>query len=393
MAIYITILINTFLMITTSGIKPVVSLYAFTLGQSPAEISVIIASYALLPAFLALQIGRWADHYGTRPVVTVGNGMYIIALYVSALHPGFITFLFQQAMLGVAFTCIVLCLQKRMGNFGGNVDRNVANFTLFASVGTMIGPILSTYLYEHYGYFICSTVNMVFMCIALGSEFLIKNPDGETTTPRALELEQDLANRDSIWTLMKDRTLRNSILIGGLVLTNRELFSAYFPLLADNMGINPTMTGLILSFSGLTMLLIRFSQTRLVESFGRMKVLTWSLYISGIVYFLIPYSNWLLVLFVLVGILGGGLGLGQPLSIASVLEVSPPERRGEVLGVRLTVNRISQFSIPLVFGGIGGVLGVSFIFWVSGLVLMGFGYFTRAKPVIVSYDSSEKQIL
>lgn len=393
MAIYISILMNTLLIITTSGIKPVVSLYTFTLGHSPAEISVIIASYALLPALLALQIGRWADHYGTRPVVTVGNGMYILALYFSALYPGFITFLLQQAMLGVAFTCIVLALQKRIGGLGGNVDRTVANFTLYASVGAMIGPILSTYLYEHYGYFVCSMINILFMCIAFGSEFLIKHPDGQKNASPALELEQDLASQESIWKLMRNRTLRNSILIGGLVLTNRELFSAYFPLLAENMGINPTMTGVLLSFSGLAMLLVRFSQTRLVESFGRMKVLTWSLYVSGIVYLLIPYSNWLVILFVLAGLLGGGLGLGQPLSIASVLEVSPPERRGEVLGVRLTVNRVSQFSIPLLFGGIGGVLGVSFIFWVSGLVLMGFGYFTREKLVVIPHDSSKEQFL
>lgn len=390
---YIIILMNTILITTITGIKPVVSLYAYSLGHSAQEISMIVASSAIFPAFLALQIGRWIDHIGTRLIVIVGNAMFMISLLLSAIYPSFLTFLIQLAMVGIASTCLMLCLQKRIGSLGGDIDRAVANFSLFGSAGAMIGPVMSSYLYDQYGYQICILVNILLMTIALSSEMGMRNTDGKDLRKTYVNQQPNLQGRESIWTLMRNRNMRNAILIGGLLFSNRELFSVYFPLLADNMGISPTMTGILLSFSGLTMLIIRFTQTSLVRSFGRMKILTWSLYVTGIIYLVTPFSPGIVVLFVLIGILGAGLGLAQPLSTAAVLEVTVPERRGEVLGAQMMINRVSQFAIPLIFGGLGGLIGVSAIFWASGLVLTAFGYMTRPLPVHVDKTKKQSQYL
>ena len=390
---YIIILMNTILITTITGIKPVVSLYAYSLGHSPQEISMIIASSAICPAFLALQIGKWVDHIGTRPIVIIGNVMYIISLLLSAMYPSFLYFIIQQAMVGIASTCLMLCLQKRIGSLGGGIDRAVANFSLFGSAGAMIGPVLSSFLYDHYGYLTCIFINILLIAIALSSEMGMRNTDGKKLRNTSVDQQLNLQGRESIWTLMQNRDMRNAIFIGGLLFSNRELFSVYFPLLAKNMGIAPTMTGILLSFSGLTMLIIRFTQTSLVRTFGRMKILTWSLYVTGIIYLVTPFSPWIVVLFVLIGILGAGLGLAQPLSTAAILEVTVPDRRGEVLGAQMMINRVSQFAIPLIFGGIGGLIGVSAIFGASGLVLTAFGYMTRPLPSHVDKTKNQSQHL
>ncbi|MFJ5758882.1 MFS transporter [Neobacillus sp. NPDC093182] len=390
---YIIILMNTILITTITGIKPVVSLYAYSLGLSPQEISMIIASSAICPALLALHIGKWIDHIGTRPMVIIGNVMYLISLLVSVIFPSFFIFLIQLAMVGIASTCLMLALQKRIGNLGGDIDRTVANYSLFGSVGAMIGPIISSFLYDHYGYHICIFFNMLIIAIALFSEMGMRNLNEENMQKTVENQQKNLESRESIWTLMRNRDLRNAILIGGLIFSYRELFSVYFPLLADNMGISPTMTGILLSFCGLTMLVIRFTQTSLVRSFGRMRILTGSLFVTGIIYLVTPFSSWIVVLFVLVGILGAGLGLAQPLSTAALLEGSLPDRHGQVLGVQMMINRVSQFAIPFIFGGLGGLLGVSAIFWGSGLVLTVFGYITRPLPLQVDKTKNQKQHL
>jgi MFS family permease len=386
---YIIILMNTILITTITGIKPVVSLYAYSLGLSPQEISMMIASSAICPALLALHIGKWIDHIGTRPIVIIGNVMYLISLFVSVIFPSFFIFLIQLAMLGIASTCLMLALQKRIGNLGGDINRTVANYSLFGSVGAMIGPIISSFLYEHFGYHICIIFNMLLIAIALFSELGMRNLNEENRKKTVQNQQVHLQSRESIWTLIQVREIRNAILIGGLIFSYRELFSVYFPLLADNMGISPTMTGILLSFSGLTMLVIRFTQTSLVRTLGRMRILTWSLFVTGFVYLVTPFSPWIVVLFVLVGILGAGLGLAQPLSTAALLEGSLPERHGQVLGVQMMINRVSQFAIPVIFGGLGGLLGVSAIFWGSGLVLTVFGYLTR--PLPLQSDKTENQ--
>lgn len=390
---YIIILMNTILITTITGIKPVVSLYAYSLGLSPQEISMIIASSAICPALLALHIGKWVDHIGTRPMVIIGNVMYLISLLLTAMFPSFFIFLIQLAMVGIASTCLMLALQKRIGSLGGDIDRTVANYSLFGSVGAMIGPVISSFLYDHYGYHICIFFNMVLIAIALSSEMGMRNLGGENIQKTDEKQQANLQERESICALMRNRDMRNAILIGGLIFSYRELFSVYFPLLADNMGITPTLTGLLLSFLGLAMLVIRFTQTSLVGSFGRMRILTWSLFVTGVIYLVTPFSPWIVVLFVWVGILGAGLGLAQPLSTAALLEESSSERRGEVLGVQMMINRVSQFAIPVIFGGIGGLIGVSAIFWGSGLVLMAFGYVTRPLPVYVEKTKNQRKHL
>lgn len=380
MIVFILVITNTLLITTISGIKPVVSLYASAIGITPAEISVIVASFAALPMFLAVQIGKWTDKYGIRRMVMAGNVSFLIALLISLVYPNFITFVLQQAIIGIAFTFIVVSLQKRVGSTRGNVEQTIANFSLSGSLGAMIGPILSTSLYEHFGYQISCTVNIFLMLIAFVCGFLISKADWDGPPPAQAREEANPANRQSIWVMLRQRNLRNAIITSGLVLSNRELFSAYFPLLASQMGVSPTMIGFLLSLSGFSMLVVRFSQSALVHKFGRMTVLTWSLYVSGVIYLLMPLTPWVAALCVLVSVLGGGLGLGQPLSLSFSLEVSPPDRRGEVLGLRISVNRISQFSIPLFFGGIGGLIGVAAVFWASGAVLALFGYLTRPLP-------------
>jgi MFS family permease len=372
---------NTILITTITGIKPVVSLYTYSLGYSPQEISIIIASSALFPAILALKIGKWVDYIGTRPIVIIGNITYMAALIISVIFQSFLTFLIQLAMIGIASTGLMLCLQKRIGNLGGNIDRVVANYSLFGSIGAMIGPILSSFIYDNYSYQACIVFNSILIVIALSSELGMKIDEVKNPIKRMKSEQLHLLVKESIWTLMKSRDIRNAIIIGGLIFSNRELFTVYFPLLAENMGISPTMIGLLLSISGLTMLIIRFMQTFLVHTFGRMVILTGSLLVTAIIYLILPFVPWTIVLFVLISILGAGLGLAQPLSTAAVLEATLAQRHGEVLGAQMAVNRISQFAIPLLFGGIGGLMGVSAIFWGSGLVLMAFGYLTRPIPI------------
>jgi MFS family permease len=256
----------------------------------------------------------------------------------------------------------------------------VANFSLFGSIGQMTGPIVCTPVYEHFGFQAVCVLNTAMLLVALTVGFLVKKETWEGSAPLPPEHGGETEIKRSVWSLLSERNLRNAIITSGLVLSNRELFSAYFPLLAAQLGISPSMIGVLLAINGFTMLLVRFGQSALVRLFGRMNVLTWSLYISGLIYLVMPLSPWLIVMAVLVGILGAGLGLGQPLSMAYAIEVSPPDRKGEVLGLRITLNRSSQVSIPLIFGGLGGLAGASAVFLASGAVLALFGYLTRPLP-------------
>jgi hypothetical protein len=67
-------------------------------------------------------------------------------------------------------------------------------------------------------------------------------------------------------------------------------------------------------------------------------------------------------------VIGLGLGLGQPMTIAWVANRSPRQERALALGVRLTGNRAALLIVPTMMGVIAGASGITAI-W---LVLAGF---------------------
>ncbi|WP_222429911.1 MFS transporter [Paenibacillus cremeus] len=368
-------IINQFIV---AGTKPVITLYASQLGATPSEIGLLVSVFAFLPAFLAVHIGKWIDKYGVRRLVAFGGTGIVVSLIVPILMPNLITFIFSQALMGIAFTCQVVALQKRVGNNTDNVDKRIAMFGLYSSLGAMLGPLVSTFIYEKAGFSLSYAANGFAALIAVGTIYAVKKGIWEVSKEAQAPKFADHENK-SVWSMLRNRELRNAVITSGLAISSKEIFSAYFPLLGEKLGMTPTTIGLILSIMGGAAMIIRFGQHPLVQHFGRGHVLTWSLYLSGLIYILTANLSAVLVIAVLVTVLGASLGLGQPLSLAYAIQVSPLERRGEVLGMRITFNRVSQTLIPALFGGIGGVAGLTIIFVASGVMLLVGGFMTRPK--------------
>ena len=119
----------------------------------------------------------------------------------------------------------------------------------------------------------------------------------------------------------------------------------------------------------------RFGMARLVARFGRKVLLIGAMSLAVLALILLPFANalWAIPIMALIGL---GLGLPQPLTLAWIASLAPPTARGAALGARMSMNRLAQVTIPLVVASIAGPLGVVAVFWttagilVSGIVLV-----------------------
>jgi MFS family permease len=374
MTLYIFLAMNAFYMIAIIGTRPIVSLFANYHGATPMVIGLLVSTYAFFPMLFAITVGKWLDHFGARKVTLWGGGGIVIALLLPVLFPDIIALFFSQICLGFAHLCVLLALQKTVGNLPGNRDKLIAWFSLTASTGELIGPLISRYVYEHYGFQYTYVLSTVFVLIALLMGLFLKSSYWKSSSPTPSYIKQELR---STFRLLTQVNLRKAIIISGLVLYSKDLFTAYFPIYATGVGMSPSQIGGILSTMAGMSMVVRLSQFYLVNTFGRGKVLTVTLIMSGVSFLMVPLFALPIPLAGLALFLGAGMGLGQPLSLVYSLNQSPIERQGEVLGLRLTVNRASQFAAPFLFGTIGGVGGVTPIFWVSGGILLIGAYFTR----------------
>jgi MFS family permease len=374
MQFFIFLFINIFYSIGLIGTRPVISLYAYSFGATEVTIGLLVSIYAFIPMLVAVRIGRWLDQYGARFMVTLGGTGMLLAFLIPIVYPHLITLFISQFFMGCSHIFVLMSMQKVVGNLPGDRDKLIATFSLTGSAGDLLGPLIGGFGYQHFGFQATFTTFLLFVLAALLIGLIL--PKAFWKNDR-VGIQEITTHSGSTWHLLQNINLRKALIISGLVLYSKDLFVAFFPIYGSRLGMQPGSIGIIISIMACFAILVRVLQFQLVKKFGRSRVLTTTLMLSGLSFLFIAFTSIPWVLGLCAAMLGAGLGLGQPLSLVYALNVSPGDRQGEVLGLRLTFNRASQFGSPFVFGIIGQFLGIAPIFMASGGVLLFGAYFTR----------------
>ena len=240
---------------------------------------------------------------------------------------------------------------------------NFATFSLGASVAAFIGPSLTGVLIDSIG-FRASYLTLAAFSGATVLLLLFFHPLLPTRIIH--EGETAAADRFDLW---RDSGLRRTLITSGVAITGIELFSFYLPIYGKSIGLSASWIGLVLGSYAAAAFVVRVFMPKLTMRFTELGVLTGALFAAAITYLAIPFITmpWLLVMIAFA--LGLGLGTAQPLTIMLTYHHAPPGRSGEALGMRLTVNKLTQIVVPLVFGGIGSAFGVAPVFWGNALFL------------------------
>jgi len=115
--------------------------------------------------------------------------------------------------------------------------------------------------------------------------------------------------------------------------------------------------------------LVRAAMPALVRRSSEERVLSLSLFLAGIACIVLPFTESFIGLALCAFLMGLGLGCGAPLSMVLVYNRTPAGRTGEAMGLRQTVNKGTEASVPLLFGAITTSAGMTPAFWLVALLL------------------------
>jgi MFS family permease len=168
------------------------------------------------------------------------------------------------------------------------------------------------------------------------------------------------------------------LLAGAIIFSGTDLLSFYVPIYGASIGLSASTIGVILGAYAAAQFVVRAIMPVLVRRWGEEKILTLSLLAAAAAYPLFPFfqNPWILTLIAFA--LGLGLGCGQPLSMMLTYNRSPEGRTGEVLGLRITINKVVQIGVPLAFGLVGSAFGLLTVF-VSNAVILAAGAYLNQK--------------
>ncbi|GAA3123969.1 MFS transporter [Streptomyces echinatus] len=349
--------------------RPAVSYRALALGADERAVGVIAGVYALLPLLAAVPLGRRTDHGRCAPLLPAGVVLIAGGCALSGLAGSLGTMALWSGVMGLGHLCFVIGAQSLVARRSAphEQDRNFGHFTIGASLGQLVGPVAAGALIggpdmAHSSALALITAG-VGAAVAFSSLWRIEDP-------AAVGPPSPGGGRVPVAGILRARGVPAGILISLSVLSATDILTAYLPVVGEHRGIAPSLIGVLLSLRAGATIACRLVLTPLLRLLGRPALLAVTclpaaLLCAGVA---LPVPVW--ALGTMLTLLGFCLGVGQPLSMTTVVQAAPAEARSTALALRLTGNRLGQVAAPAAAGLVAGLAGVAAPFVMLGALLL-----------------------
>lgn len=272
--------------------------------------------------------------------------------------------------MGLGHLCFVIGSQSLVARQSAphEQDRNFGHFTIGASLGQLVGPIAAGALIGGGDMADSSALALLVAgagcAVAFTSLWRIEHR-GSTPKSRAEQGERVPVGR-----ILNARGVPAGILISLSVLSATDILTAYLPVVGEHRGIAPSVIGVLLSVRAAASIASPARPHPLLRLLGRTLLLTVTCLLAALLCagIALPVPVW--GLGAILALLGFCLGVGQPLSMTTVVQAAPDGARSTALALRLTGNRLGQVAAPAAAGLVAGVAGVAAPFVMLGVLLL-----------------------
>ncbi|MEU1258964.1 MFS transporter [Streptomyces chartreusis] len=374
--------------------RPAVSYRALALGADERAIGVIAGVYALLPLFVAVPLGRRTDHGRCAPLLPVGVVLISGGCALSGLADSLWAMAVWSGVMGLGHLCFVIGAQSLVARQSAphEQDRNFGHFTIGASLGQLVGPIAAGALIG--GPDMAGTSALALLVAGAGGAVAFTSL-WRIESPAAANSRGEQGERVPVQRILRARGVPAGIFISLAVLSATDILTAYLPVVGEHRGIAPAMIGVLLSLRAAATIACRLVLTPLLRLLGRTLLLTVTCLLAALLCagIALPVPVWALA--VMLAVLGFCLGVGQPLSMTTVVQAAPEGARSTALALRLTGNRLGQVAAPASAGLVAGLAGVAAPFVMLGALLLvsaGTALRAPARPAGESEDAGKASL-
>ncbi|WP_328499472.1 MFS transporter [Streptomyces sp. NBC_00414] len=349
--------------------RPAVSYRALALGADERAIGVIAGVYALLPLFAAVPLGRRTDHGRCAPLLPVGVVLIAGGCALSGTADSLAAMAAWSGVMGLGHLSFVIGAQSLVARQSAphEQDRNFGHFTIGASLGQLVGPIAAGALIG--GPDMAGTSALALLVAGgVAAVSFVSLWRIEHRTPSTSRTGRGA--RVPVHRILRTRGVPAGIFISLAVLSTTDILTAYLPVVGEHRGIAPSVIGLLLSLRAAATIACRLVMTPMLRLLGRAALLATTCLLAALLCagIALPVPVWALA--VILAALGFCLGVGQPLSMTTVVQAAPDDARSTALALRLTGNRLGQVAAPASAGLIAGVAGVAAPFVMLGVLLL-----------------------
>jgi len=352
-----------------AGMRMASPLMALRDGHSALSVGVLLALFSLAQVFLAIPSGRYADRHGLRRPVGLAVVAAILATSVAVVVPVFAVLCLAALVTGGATGAASIALQRHVGRAAHGATELKRLFSWLAigpAVSNFVGPLSAGLLIDHAGAAAGDTSGYraafgLMAVLPLAAWYLVR-----TVHELSPVLQPAGATPTRPWDLLADPMMRRLMLVNWCMSSCWDVHTFVVPVLGHELGFSASMVGTILgafaiSAAGVRVVLPVFA-ARLTEHV----VLASAMLMTALLFLVYPFMTGPWSMGSCSVLLGIALGCVQPMVMSMLHQITPQARHGEALGLRAMAINGSSVLMPLLFGTVGTVVGVSVVFWSVG---------------------------
>ena len=346
-------------------VRPTAAYRALELGVPLTWLGLVAASFAIVPLFIAVFVGRIADIRGERLVLVVGSVLFVVsAAGLLFWTPTLAMLLAWIVLLGLGHLLSVVGQQSRVAKTADKrLDAAFGYYTVAGTMGQAAGPGVialvggSNVLPPTSSLFLVAFIASIVLLVPTGFLAQRQATANASLSGTTGSLRQALRTPKST-----RRRMLGAMSVSMMVLAAIDLLSVYLPALGVERQIPASVIGILLMVRAAATIISRFFLGALVARFGRDRLIVGSTAVSALAVALLvlPLDVWLLgAALVLAGLT---LGIGQPLTMSVIALTAPAGTRGTWLALRLSANRFGQSAVPAGVGLVAASWGVPGVF-------------------------------
>ncbi len=365
-----------------NGARLTLTLKAIDLQASPLVVGILMSLLMVVPVFVAVPVGRWADRRGYEGPTLLGICLTGVGCALAALLPILPVLGLASVFMGSGFTLVHVGVNNAIGHATSTEDRAQAfgAMAVAFSISGLVAPLLAGLIIDHVNHRIAFAVMVVFALAALALLRRAPQRGGSPAAPRETSDGRDAHDsRGGAVAMLRHPPLRAALIVGTLMSMGWDLFNFLLPLHGARSGLSATAIGMVVGAFAAGSFAVRMAVARLARSFDEWRVMGVAMGAAALCYLVFPFLGSLATLMPLAFVLGMVLGCGQPMGMSLVHRTSPPGRTGEAVGLRSSAVSASQASLPLLVGALGAAAGLMPVFWLAAGVMAWGSFYTERR--------------
>ena len=355
-----------------TGTRLAAPLLALRDGYSPGAIGFLLSLFALTQVFLALPAGRYTDKHGFLKPMRIAIGLAFVGTIIGVAFPRFDVLCVSALLTGAGCGISIIALQRHAGRVAHEATelRQIFSWlSLGPAIANFLGPMVTGLIIDHstqqagddLSYRIAFAVLSLFALVAW---WCVRGTHAEPAAAAKTDGQPHHA-----WDLLREQSFRRLLMVNWLVASCWDVHTFVVPLLGHEKGLSASQIGTVLGVFALAAFVIRLLLPTISRHLREMTVVMAAMVLTAAVFAIYPMMPNATTMALCSALLGIALGSVQPMAMSMLHQLTPEDRHGEAVGLRLMLINGSSVCMPLMFGAAGAAIGVSGVFWVMGTLI------------------------